>query len=85
MCDYCCEWYHIDCLSIDATVVASIEEYKCQNCIDRNNNEAIYEEGKKLKMCLHVQLYNSRYYECKQNATIYTWSGSELSYKSIKS
>jgi hypothetical protein len=39
LCDECSNWYHFECVGVKAKEAKKIKEYKCPNCLERENSK----------------------------------------------
>ena len=44
MCDYCADFFHLECVNISKEAALSIKHYQCPSCTE--NSELLYDEGK---------------------------------------
>ena len=45
MCDYCGEWFHMDCVGISDEQVMNYKHYKCNTCLSTGKMSRLYDPG----------------------------------------
>ena len=45
MCDYCGEWYHLECIGVSEEQAIHLKQYRCNACLSQGRASLMYDPG----------------------------------------